>query len=264
MAAPGGGELSAAAPVARLFYSPSSCGAAAFLAARLAGLPVDAEAVDLSTHRTARGADFYALNPKGNVPALLLPDGTVLNEGLACLLWIADQRPNSRLAPAPGSAARYPFLNTMAWVASELQPALGRLLSPNPEEVKAGLRARAAKQLAHLEHLLSTAGPGGGGGFLHGDRVTAPDLTAHIVLGWAKAGGIDLAAVHPAAAAYAARVRAVPAVAAARAAMATAGAHAATPATPAPPAVPAPASSLPGAVSAPPAAPSAPCASRDV
>ena len=37
------------------------------------------------------GADFYKINPKGNVPAIILDDGTVLNENAATLQYIVDQ-----------------------------------------------------------------------------------------------------------------------------------------------------------------------------
>jgi glutathione S-transferase len=40
---------------------------------------------------TASGVDFYTINPKGNVPTLILDDGTVLNENSAVLQYIADQ-----------------------------------------------------------------------------------------------------------------------------------------------------------------------------
>jgi glutathione S-transferase len=75
----------------KLYYTPTSCGAASFIAAVAAGVHIPAEQVDIKTHTTASGADFYAINPKGNVPALVLDDGTVLNEGAAVLQWIADQ-----------------------------------------------------------------------------------------------------------------------------------------------------------------------------
>ena len=52
---------------------------------------LETEEVSIRTHKTASGADFYAINPKGNVPALVLADGTLLNEGAASLQWIADQ-----------------------------------------------------------------------------------------------------------------------------------------------------------------------------
>ena len=75
----------------KLFYTPTSCGAASFIAAVAAGIHIEAEQVDLGTHKTKSGADFYKINPKGNVPALVLDDGTVLNEGAAVLQFIADQ-----------------------------------------------------------------------------------------------------------------------------------------------------------------------------
>jgi glutathione S-transferase len=65
----------------KLFYTPTSCGAASFIAANIAGIKLDCETVDLQGHKTASGVDFYSLNPKGNVPCLVLDDGNVLNEG---------------------------------------------------------------------------------------------------------------------------------------------------------------------------------------
>ncbi len=65
----------------KLYYTPTSCGAASFLAANIAGLTLECETIDLGSHKTASGADFYTINPKGNVPAIVLDDGTLLNEG---------------------------------------------------------------------------------------------------------------------------------------------------------------------------------------
>lgn len=75
----------------KLYYTSTSCGAASFIAAVAAGIHIDAEVVDIGTHKTASGEDYYKINPKGNVPCLVLDDGTVLNEGAAVLQWIADQ-----------------------------------------------------------------------------------------------------------------------------------------------------------------------------
>ena len=54
-------------------------------------------------HRTA---DYLALNPRGQVPALRLPDGTVIGESAAMVLHIADAHPQAGLLPPPGDAAR--------------------------------------------------------------------------------------------------------------------------------------------------------------
>lgn len=75
----------------KLYYSPISCGAASFIAMVGAGLQFEVEQVYLDCHRTASDADFYTINPKGNVPCLVLDDGTILNENVAVLQYIADQ-----------------------------------------------------------------------------------------------------------------------------------------------------------------------------
>lgn len=49
---------------------------------------------------------FTAINPRQQIPALRLPDGSVMTEGAAILLHIADAFPDMRLAPVPGSPER--------------------------------------------------------------------------------------------------------------------------------------------------------------
>ncbi len=74
----------------KLYYTSTSCGAASFIAAFVADVQLETEQVDIGTHLTSSGADFYKINPKGNVPALVLEDGTVLNENSAVLQFVAD------------------------------------------------------------------------------------------------------------------------------------------------------------------------------
>jgi glutaredoxin len=75
----------------KLYYTPTSCGAASFISAMYGGLQIECEQVDLKNHKTVTsGQDFYTINPKGNVPTLVLDDGIVLNENAAVLQWIAD------------------------------------------------------------------------------------------------------------------------------------------------------------------------------
>jgi glutathione S-transferase len=194
-----------------LYYSARSCGAASFLGANIAGLRLATESVDLETHKTQSGIDFKTINPKGNVPTLILRDGTLLNEGLACLLWIADQNQSANLAPPNGTTARYAVMNSLSWIASELQPAITRLIAPNDDVVKKPLREKANKQLTHLERLLSRSE------YLDGTELGVSDLICHIVVAWAP--GVGLTLTDPIIQ-YISRVRAHPSVIAARAHMA--------------------------------------------
>ena len=58
---------------------------------------------------TETGADFAAINPSRYVPALRLDDGSVLTEGAAIALYLADLKPGSGLSPVLGSPDRPRF-----------------------------------------------------------------------------------------------------------------------------------------------------------
>jgi glutathione S-transferase len=62
----------------KLFYSRGACSLADHIALEEAGVPAELEAVDLRSKRTASGADYTTLNPKGYVPALVLDSGEML------------------------------------------------------------------------------------------------------------------------------------------------------------------------------------------
>ena len=51
-------------------------------------------------------AALSKINPRGQVPVLIHPDGTVITEGPAILSHLADAFPAAGLAPAPGTSAR--------------------------------------------------------------------------------------------------------------------------------------------------------------
>ena len=51
-------------------------------------------------------AGYLLINPRGQIPALFLPDGSLLTESAAMVLHIAESHPESGLLPPPGSAER--------------------------------------------------------------------------------------------------------------------------------------------------------------
>eukprot|EP00698_Gefionella_okellyi_P018929 TRINITY_DN5736_c0_g1_i1.p2 TRINITY_DN5736_c0_g1~~TRINITY_DN5736_c0_g1_i1.p2 ORF type:complete len:130 (-),score=11.38 TRINITY_DN5736_c0_g1_i1:228-617(-) len=89
----------------KLYYMPGSCALAPHIALTESGLEHTAAKVE----RGATGLDpeFLKINPKGYVPALVLPDGSVLTEANVILQYIADQAPSSGLIPAAGTLDRY-------------------------------------------------------------------------------------------------------------------------------------------------------------
>lgn len=87
-------------------YGSLGSGSAAVEAA-LAETGTRYEVITTNTKEQAHLTDTYrAINPRQQVPALELPDGSVMTEGSAMLLHLADAHPQTGLAPAPGSSAR--------------------------------------------------------------------------------------------------------------------------------------------------------------
>ncbi len=162
----------------KLYYTPTSCGAASFITAAIGGLAFDSEIVDLRTHTTASGKDFYGINWKGNVPTVVFPDGTLLNENVATLSYLADAG-NAGLAPKEGTPARYQFLNHLGFVSSELHKGVGALFNPTlSPEAREAAAANALKKIDQLVTLLD------GKRFLDGASLSAADVYAYVVLSW--------------------------------------------------------------------------------
>ena len=164
----------------KLYYTPTSCGAANYLAATIGGLEFDSEVVDLAKHQTKSGKDFYAINLKGNVPAIVFADGSMLNENVATLTFLADQG-NAGLAPQEGTTERYAYLNDLGFVTSELHPAYGALFNPKlSTEAREAAMANVQRRVDKFVGMID----GGKKPFLNGKSLSAADLYAFIVLGW--------------------------------------------------------------------------------
>ena len=90
----------------KLYYSPGACSLSPHIVAREAGVDLQLVRVDLKTHETEHGDDYYAINPRGYVPLLELADGTLLREGPVIVQFLADQVPDRKLAPPAGTMGR--------------------------------------------------------------------------------------------------------------------------------------------------------------
>ncbi|MGZ5651853.1 MAG: glutathione S-transferase N-terminal domain-containing protein, partial [Usitatibacter sp.] len=65
----------------KLYYSPGACSLSPHIVAREAGIELQMQKVDTKTKVIDGGGDYWAVNPKGYVPALQLDNGEVLTEG---------------------------------------------------------------------------------------------------------------------------------------------------------------------------------------
>ena len=105
-----------------LLLGCKGCGNAIVEAAfALAGVPLDIEEVDYSPGSPTRDR-LLSLNPLGQVPVLVLPDGRVLTESLAILHYLDDLEPGARLIPPPGDPTRAAFYRWSVFLVAAIYP----------------------------------------------------------------------------------------------------------------------------------------------
>jgi glutathione S-transferase len=75
--------------------------------AALEELGVPYELVEITTSKGQQNTEEYRkINPRQQVPSLMLPDNQVITEGPAILMHLADAHPETNLAPACGTIER--------------------------------------------------------------------------------------------------------------------------------------------------------------
>lgn len=191
-----------------LYASPLSCS----MATKIALKEIDENAVihnvTLSTKKVADGRDFWGVNPKGLVPALVTREGALLTEGPAVLQYVADLKPEKGLAPRAGTFARYELQQWLNYIATEIHKTVfAQIFNPNtPPASKDFARTVAPAKLKIVEDRLTDRE------FLL-DGFTVADAYLATVLNWCAPAGVSLDAF-PALKAYSARMNARPSVAA--------------------------------------------------
>lgn len=113
----------------KLFYKPGACSLSPHIVLREAGLDFSIERVDLVTKKTETGADYLSINPKGQVPALVLDDGSLLTEGVAIVQYLADKVPDRHLIAPSGTLSRYHAIEWLNFIATELHKGFSPLLT---------------------------------------------------------------------------------------------------------------------------------------
>ena len=171
----------------KLYYAAGACSLSPHIVALEAGIPLELEKVDTKEKRTASGADYWQINPKGYVPALVLDDGELLTEGTAIVQYLADQKPDSKLAPANGTAARYRLQEMLGYINSELHKTYTPLFKPDtPDAVRQERKDYLRKRYALLEQHLAKHD------WLVGDHFSVADAYLFTVTNWSRHVDLDL------------------------------------------------------------------------
>ena len=142
----------------------------------LAGVPFDYEEVDYSAGSATRDR-LLSVNPLGQVPALVLPDGRVLTESLAILHYVDDLVPQAGLIPPRGEARRPEFYRWAVFLVAAVYPTF----TYGDDTSKWVANEEGAKQLRestnrHRENLWRQAEAAAKGPWFLGEKMTALDL----------------------------------------------------------------------------------------
>lgn len=167
-------------------YARNGAGSVA-VEALLAACGADYKVIVLNRKPDGAFEDFFlAINPKAEVPTLVLPDGSVMTESAAMMIHIAEQFPKAGLAPMPGEAGRAQFLRWQVYLAAALYGSDLRLFYPQRYTTDAagaeGVKARAAETMMHEFGIFADAL--GDRTFMLG-KLSAVDIYAAMLCTWA-------------------------------------------------------------------------------
>jgi len=164
-------------------YGAAASGSVAVEAAlTLLGLPYTL--IEGATWAEEAARDRVApTNPMRQIPTLVLPDGEVMTESAAILIYLADLHPEARLAPAPSDPRRRQFLRWMLYVSSAIyalhwiKPDVKRIGAPegSRDAVVQAVHDRIAFCWANMDSQLTP------GDYLLGDELTMLDLYVTVV-----------------------------------------------------------------------------------
>lgn len=179
----------------------------------LSGLPFTVKDVAKKPDGTAPD-ELLDLNPLGQVPVLILPDGTAMTESAAIIIHIADLSTAYPLAPAIGDADRAAYLRLMLFMAAnnymtDLRVYYPHRYSDDPAHahaVKAKALEEKALQWRILENSVNEHG------YLAGRTMGAADIYLAMLSNWAQ-DWPEFMAAHPRVAAICKRVAENPVVA---------------------------------------------------
>lgn len=169
----------------RLYWATSTSAFAVEAVLAEAGIHYERIALDRAKAEQ-HDARYLAVNPLGQIPALILPDGTLMTESAACALYLAEAHPACGLLPPPVTVARAVVLRWLSFGQAQLYEChLREFYSERYTDDAAGvepLRANERRRFDRLLDLVEAAlkpGP-----FLLGAKLSLADIYIAMIAGW--------------------------------------------------------------------------------
>lgn len=168
-----------------LYWSKGSGAFCVAVMLEAAGVPHRLERISLG-QGDQFGTEFLKVNPRGQVPALVLPDGQVMTESAAICLYLGDRHPDCGLLPAMAEPERVPVQRWLVFAATQLYEDDLRYYYPDRYAGEAACiepvkRAAVAAFDRHLAMVAEAMGPGP---FFLGERMTVLDVYLTMLVSW--------------------------------------------------------------------------------
>jgi glutathione S-transferase len=171
----------------KLYFSPEACSLSPHIVLRELGLPFTLVKVDTKTKKTAAGGDFLAVNPKGYVPVLELDNGARLTEGPAIVQYLADRKPEAKLAPPNGTMERVRLQEWLNFISSEIHKTYSPMFNAAmPDAAKAIFKDKLIQRYGFVAAALDKQD------YLLGSRFSVADVYLFVVTRWARHFDIDV------------------------------------------------------------------------
>ncbi len=170
-----------------LFYWPGSCSTAAHILLEESGAQYEAKPVALAKGEQ-RTDEYKKINPHSKVPALAV-DGTVIDQNVAILPYIAGQFPEKNLLPKdPFELAQ--CVAVAGWLASSVHPTFSLVLHPERPGGGTDIGEAAQKAIAdtarktYWANMQEIDSRLAGRQWMMGDQFTFLDPYALVFYGW--------------------------------------------------------------------------------
>lgn len=174
----------------KFYYAPGACSTASHIGLEESGAKFDSQALSFAKNEQ-KSPEYLKINPRGRVPALVIDDGTIV-ENTAILDYVAGKHAPQLMPRDPVQRAR--AISLMAWFSNTVHPSFTHISRPERfatdtavhDHLKAVGRENFHANLKEIDGLLA------GKQWILGDTFSVVDGYALVFYGWGKRIGLPV------------------------------------------------------------------------
>lgn len=174
----------------KLYYAPGACSTASHIGLEESGADYESQALSFADSEQRQPA-YLKINPRGRVPALVIDEGTIV-ENTAILDYVASKYAPRLMPSDPVKRAR--AISLMAWFSNNVHPAFTHIGRPERfaddptifDKLKEKGRSNFWAALLEIDRII------GQQQWVLGDQFSVVDGYAIVFYGWGKRIGLPV------------------------------------------------------------------------